>query len=165
MRTLSLNARRALHGQYTDEVVVTLLTFTTTAETIRVSTDNADTFTIDSVDYRGTVSGGNNYIFLPVKAKLPDDTDSIPEARIVLDNVDQRIIQILRAITAPPTVKMAVVLASDPDTELLSFDGMVMSGIEYDATSISATLSYESFLNEPYPGGQVLPSTFPGQFL
>lgn len=139
-------------------------TFQVLPAQIRVSTDNGAIFTIDSVDYRGTISGGHNYIFLPIRCQLPDDTDSIPEARIVLDNVDQRIIQILRSITAPPTVRMAVVLASDPNTEILQFDGMTMSGIEYDTTTISATLSYDSFLNEPYPGGQVLPSSFPGQF-
>jgi hypothetical protein len=133
------------------------------SEPVRLSTDNADSFVVESQTVRGTTSRGNNYIFLPMDITLPDDSDeSISAAKISMCNVDRSILETVRSIQSSPDVLMEVVLASQPDTVEATYTGFTFTGVEGDAMTVSGALSLGSFYNEPFPGRTVLPSNFPG---
>ncbi|MBU1567722.1 MAG: DUF1833 domain-containing protein [Proteobacteria bacterium] len=166
-RTTSTTFREAIYKPETGEVFVLLLTITHAdlADPIRLSTDNADEFTIDSVDLRGTESQGYQFLYLPMEIVLPDDSDeTISSARISIDNVERSILSAIRALDSAPSITMQVVLASDPDTIEAQFNNFELKDVTADALVISGTLSLGNFLSEPFPGGSMLPSTFPGLF-
>ncbi|MFA7287329.1 MAG: DUF1833 family protein [Melioribacteraceae bacterium] len=166
-RSTSATFRDAVYRPETGEVYVLLLTVNHDDLTtpIRVSTDNNDTFTVDSTTVRGTISNGNNFIYLPMEITLPDDSDeSISQAKISIDNIDRDILRSIRSLESPPTVSIQVVLASSPNTYEAQFNNFVLRDVTADSLVISGTLSLSNFLNEPFPGGTILPSNFPGIF-
>ena len=155
-RSVSSIFRSAVFSQETDEVFLLLLTIDhdDLAEPIRVSSDAVD-----------TVSRGNTFVAYAFDLTLADDTDDGPQQmRISIDNVDRMIVEAVREISSPPDVTVEVVLHSDPDTVEVSFDGFTLTDVSYDVFTVSGTISTQSYLNEPYPGGSVLPSNFPGAF-
>lgn len=167
MRTTSLAFREAVYKPETGEVYVLLLTLNSPVLTtpIRVSTDNKDSFVIDSVTVRGTISNGNNFVYLPMEITLPDDNEeSITQAKITIDNIDRDILRSIRSIDIPPTITIQVVLASSPNTYEAEFNDFVLKDVTADALTISGSLSLGNFLNEPFPGGSMLPSNFSGLF-
>lgn len=166
-RSTSALFRQAAYGPQTGEVVTMLLTLDhdDLAAPIRVSTDNKDTFAVDGVTIRGTISNGENYAYCPMRITLPDDSEeSISEARIEIDNIDREILASIRSISSAPTVSMQVVLASQPDTVEARYDNFALADVQADAFVVSGRLTLGNFLGEPYPGGSVLPSNFPGAF-
>ena len=168
MRTTSTTFREAVYQPETDEVFVLLLTINHDdlgEDIIRLSTDNKDTFTIDSVEVRGTSSQGYQFLFLPMEIVLPDDSDeTISAAKISIDNVDRQILNAIRGLDSAPTITMQIVLASTPDVIEAQFNSFELRDVTADALVISGTLSLGNFLSEPFPGGSMLPSNFPGIF-
>lgn len=166
-RSTSALFRQAAYGPQTGEVVTMLLTVTHAdlAAPIRVSADNADTFAVDGVTVRGTISNGENYIYLPMQIVCPDDSEeSISEARIQLDNIDRSILASIRSISSAPAVTIQIVLASQPDTVEATYENFALADVQADPLTISGRLTLGSFLGEPYPGGSMNPSNFPGMF-
>lgn len=166
-RTPSVLFRQAAYRKETGEVPVLLLTLTHTSlvTPIRVSTDNKDTFVVDGVTVRGTISGGLNYLYCPMNIVLPDDSDdSISEAQIEIDNVDRDILAAIRGLTSAPTITIQAVLASTPNTVEAQFPNFKLSGVQADALTISGRITLGGFLGEPFPGGSMTPSNFPGLF-
>lgn len=166
-RTTSTAFRDAVYRPETGEVYVLLLTLNHNdlATSIRVSTDNKDTFVVDSETVRGTISNGNNFVYLPMEITLPDDSDeSITQAKISIDNINRDILLSIRTLDSPPTVSIQIVLASSPNTYEAQFNDFVLRDVTADALVISGTLSLSNFLNEPFPGGTMLPSNFSGLF-
>jgi len=165
-RSTSVNFRNSAYSSGgAGEVPVILLTLSHAdlTDDIRLSTDNADTFVIDGVTVRGTISRGENYIFLPMDITLPDDSDeSTSTAKISMCDVDRSIMETVRSIQSSPDVTMEVVLASQPDTVEATYTGFTFTGVEGDSMVVSGSLSLGSFYNEPFPGRTVLPSNFPG---
>ena len=111
------------------------------------------------------VSQGNTFIALPFSIHLPSDDDHVPEIMMKIDNVDRSISTTVQSIPAgtPPTCKVLVVLASQPDTVELEFDATLKS-VDVDAHEVSATFGPEDILNEPYPGDTFVPSMYPSLF-
>lgn len=166
-RTTSTAFRSAVYSPQTSEVFVLLLTLNHSdlATPIRVSTDNADTFTVDGTTVRGTISNRNNFVFLPMEITLPDDSEeSVTQAKIVIDNIDRDILASIRGLDSSPTISIQVVLASSPNTYEAQFNDFVLRDVTADALTIQGTLSLDNFLNEPFPGGTMFPSNFPGLF-
>jgi hypothetical protein len=166
MRVTSAFFTSAVNSRETGEVFVILLTIDEDSldAPIRVSTDNGDTFTVDSETVRGTISRGENFIFFPMKISLATDKDGVPPTmQISIENVSRDLIVAIRSMSAPPTVLVEVVLASQHDTVEASFANFKLSSADYDMW-ITGTLSREHFYTEPYPGIQILPSNFPGCF-
>lgn len=166
-RNVSAIFKAAAFAAETGQVPVLLLTFDheDLTEPIRISTDNADTFVYEAETVRGTISRGNNYVYCPVTLALPDDSDeSISKATMEIDNVDRRILQTIRGISSPPTITMELVLAASPNTVEASFANFSLVDVTADVMTVQGTFSLGSFLSEPYPGGSMLPSNFPGLF-
>ena len=155
-RNVSNSFKSAAFGQETDEVFLVLLEIdhTDLDEPIRVTSDGVQ-----------TVSNGNTFVAYPFELSLPSNPETgISQAQLTIDNISQDIIVSIRNITTPPTVVIQVVLASAPNDVEAEFSGFELKNVSYDALTITGTLTIESFMNEPYPGGSFLPSTFPGLF-
>lgn len=162
MRLLSLKALQAIYAQETGEVLMSLIT---------ISHPNLGSPLRFCNDYKpnnaATVSKGRSFLFFPFDVTLPvDRADQPPEAKIVADVVDRSIIAALRAIpvTTPASLLLELALASQPDIIEASFNFTVRN-VQYDALQVTATLGFEIFLAEPYPGDSCTPSNFPGIFV
>lgn len=97
--------------------------------------------------------GDYAFVAFPFTVRLhtrSDDMDAMAE--IVADNVDQRIIQALRALEYGATVRYEVALAGDPyGVEMGPFDFEV-KGFSANLTTISLRVAFAmEFLNEAFP--------------
>lgn len=96
------------------------------------------------------VSRGNTYLAYPFSITLPSELeDEQPRVEIVIDNVDRRITEFIRAQLEPPLFKIEVVLASSPDTVERTVDYLTLSDVEYDAATVKATLTPADLLSLP----------------
>jgi len=93
MTTTSLNFRQAANAPETGRVPIALITLShdDLGDDIRISTDptaELTELTTDTEKVYGTTSDSLDYVFLPVRIKLPDDTDEGPgEMQLEIDNV------------------------------------------------------------------------------
>lgn len=173
-RVLSLNARQALDAQASDEVEVVLfrITHPDLADPIRLSTDNLDVIDAEAGSY-GTRSswGGANpllepYLWIVASAVIPgDDAEGAAAAQIVLENLDARIIELLRSFTEPASVDLAVVLATSPDLVEDEYLGLQLSLAEGDEASITLSLLADEIELEAFPSGRMSRHKFPGLHL
>ncbi|MCK9341594.1 MAG: DUF1833 domain-containing protein [Synergistaceae bacterium] len=170
MTTTSLNFREAAFAQETGRCPIALITLShdDLTEPIRISTDPTQRITeltTDSELVYGTVSNGDNYVFLPVNIKLPDDTDEGPwEMQLEFDNVHRAYTEAIRSIFTPVTCQVDIVMDDALDTIDASWPEFQLTNIRYNATAITGTLKLETLEAEPYPAGAFVPSCFPGLF-
>lgn len=165
-RTTSSAFKAAAFSAETGEVLVCLLTIThpDLDSPIRISSDPTTRLSTDPLAY-GTASRGETFLFLPFGFTLPDDRDDTPpRVQIALDNVDRGIIGLLRTIATPATVRVEVVLASDPGTVEIALPALQMAEVSYDAATITVSLVADGLQTEPFPAGQFDPGRFPGLF-
>lgn len=112
----------------------------------------------------GVVSRSQNYVFLPMEITLPSEDDAAPRAQITLHDVTREAMPLIRSVTSAPTVKLELVLASDPDTVELAFDGLSMTAISYNRETVTAQLVADNLALEPFPAHTFTPAYFPGLF-
>jgi hypothetical protein len=146
--------KRAVLGLTSDEVVVTLLTFSGAGfTTFRVCDNDTD-----------IVSGGQTYIAFPFSIQLPDDGDEAPAAVLQIANVDRTIGQAIDAADDEIFVNIKLVLASNPDNPEKEFDGLKISRAPRNALIVEGELTSAQFANEPYTRIRATPGRFPGLF-
>ena len=110
-------------------------------------------------------SRGDEFIAFPFDIDLPDSTrESLPRARLSIDNVSREIAQAIRKITSPATVLIEVIRASDPDTVEIGFPVFKLRDVKWDVLQVSGDLVVEDLTTEPFPVGQFTPAEFPGIF-
>ena len=164
---VSLNFRKAMNAEHTDEVAVLLIVIThedMPDGPIRLSTDPTTRFSVDPLVY-GTISRGNQYIFLPFIVRLPDERDeAAPQAEFVITNVDRELIRLVRSTTTPATVSIELVLSSAPDYVEREYPEFDLVSADYDGGSLTLGLSVEALAFEPFPAGSFEPSSFGGLF-
>lgn len=90
--------------------------------------------------------------------------DGATPARIVIDNIDRRIVETLRALATPPAVLAEIVLGSDPDTVHESFPVFEINSATGDRMQVSAQLADLDDDGEPAIRWSFLPSTAPALF-
>jgi hypothetical protein len=113
----------------------------------------------------GVRSNGSDFIFLPMEVGLPTEEEAqAPRCSITLHDVTRYIIPIIRNITAPPPIKMELVLSKTPDIVEVSFDGFYINSFTYNADSVTANLSMIDLEREPFPAHSFTPRYFPGMF-
>lgn len=168
--TTSVDFRQAAYSAETGRVIIALLTLTHAdlADPIRISTDPTQRITAlttaTEVVY-GTVSRTNTFVFLPLRLKLPSDTDEGPgEMTLEFDNIHRTYTAAIRSIFSPVAVNVELVLDSDVDTVEAQWPEFLLTNIRYDASVISGTLKIETLEREPFPAGCFTPSQFPGLF-
>jgi len=165
-RAVSDRFREAVYAQETDEVPICLLTVTheTLDDPIYISSDPTTRLSDEPLIY-GTDSRGEQYIFLPFEFTLPDDkSDSAPRVLLTMDNINRELVALLRSFSTPPSVKLEIVLASDPDVVEITVPVLQMSDSTFEDHTISSTTVADPLINEPHPAGQFTPGAFPGLF-
>lgn len=171
MRRLSLNARLAPDADASSEIHVVLLRIThpSLAAPIRLSTDNTERISTEPLAY-GTRSrwGGADpeqdpHLWIVASTLLPSDLEDAPAAAtIILENLDSRMVELLRSFTDAATLDMAVVLASSPDLVEAEWTGLQLITSEISAGEISLQFSREEIELEPFPVGRMTRDRFPG---
>jgi hypothetical protein len=154
-RTLSNTALASMNAQATGEVWLVLLTIShaTLPTPIRLVNNNED-----------VVSRSNTFIAFPFEIELPgEDPDQPPKAMLRIDNVDRRVVQTIRSITAPPTITLEVILASAPNNVEVSFTNMTLRNAQYDVSTVSGELTFDSIYTEPVTL-TMTPNRFPALF-
>lgn len=155
MRTLSSTAIASAHAQETGEVWLVLLTISHSSlpAPIRVVNNNED-----------ITSRGNLYQAFPFEIILPgEDPDGVTKALLRFDNVERTAITAIRGLTSAPAVTIEVILASAPDVVEISFSGLTVKNVNFDAVQIEGELHFESLWTEPITY-TMTPSRLPGLF-
>ena len=120
--------------------------------------------TADEVVY-GVVSRSQSFMFLPMQITLPGEEDSAaPRFKITLHDVTRQLMPVIRSIPSAPTATLELVMMSTPDVVEASFPGFKLGSVNYNADSITADLSVESWAVEPFPAHTFSPAYFPGLF-
>lgn len=170
MTTVSLGFREAAFSPETGRVLIALITLShiDLIDDIRISTDPTQRIvglTTDTELVYGTISNGKTYIFLPVRIKLPDDTDEGPgEMQLEIDNVHRAYTETIRSVQTPVICRVDLVLDNALDTIEGSWPEFKLTNITYNATTITGTLRLETLETEPFPSGNFVPSYFRGLF-
>jgi len=157
VRTLSSADIQAANASSTGEIYHLLIT---------ISHPNMPLPITVTSDAKVTVSNGVAFVPVPFVCQLPDDrSDQLPVGKLSIDNTDLAIIKAIRSIgTVPASVLLQVVLGSSPDAIEIEWE-LTMRNVNWDVNQISMDLRFDEFLDEPYPGDQVTPSTVPAVFL
>lgn len=168
MSTISLNFRQAAYASETGRVPIALLTIThpDMAETLYISADPTQRIVVtdDAIIY-GTVSRGNNYVFLPMSIKLPDDDDSGGgQMSLELENIGRELTEAIRTVSTPAKITVEFVMDNALDTVDVTFPEFMLSNITYNASTITMTLIVDDLTREPFPGLMATPGTAPGVF-
>jgi hypothetical protein len=167
---LSLNALKAIYAPETGDYPIMLvkvehpelpyqLYFSSDATTRLPSLTNDE-----NVVY-GTVSNGTEYMYLSMELDIWTEEDDIaPYTRLTLPNIGREMVEAVRAVSASPTVGLAVVLASDTDNIEGQADGFKFFDIDINPATVSGDLVLDIMINEPAPYLLFTPSTAPGIF-
>ncbi len=138
-------------------------------EPIRLTSDMAEIYGYDEDSgdpIYVTRSQGNIYFSMPFSFIPPGTPDEgkMPRGKFVIANADVRITQAIRNVHDRLTLKAMFVHASDPDTIISEIPTLWIESVDYDAASITATLSLKHFLNSPVPKRKFTPANFPALF-
>lgn len=111
------------------------------------------------------ISRSETFSNFPMRIKLPsDDGETTREVTIEFDNVSLELVSKLRSVSSPIDVKLEMVLASMPDVVQMSFEELKINSVSYNATTVSARLIMDSFLQTGMTSERYEPSNFRGIF-
>lgn len=175
MRRLSLNARMALDDPAAEEVEVVLFMIEH-AELeegpIRLSTDDTEELSNDPYlmgtrsDWRGSDPETQPFLWTIASAIVPSDLDDASSSgSVVLENLDSRMVKLIRSVSTPPTVHVAVVLASSPSNIEAEWHDFLITDANVSAGEITLRFSREDVENEAFPPGKMTRNYFPGLHL
>jgi hypothetical protein len=171
LTSLSADALQAVFSPDADKDLIILLTISSrdasgTLSTTRLANNYLQRIseTADDIVY-GVVSRSQNYFFIPFNFTLPTEEETgAPRCKVSIFDVTRILIPLVRNIVGAPSVKIEVVLSSTPNTVEIDFGTFLLSGITYNADSISGDLMVESLAQEPFPAHNFTPSYFAGLF-
>lgn len=111
------------------------------------------------------VSRGETFLGCPFQIALPDINDyAMADATLTIDNVDPRIWQGVRMLTAAPNVILEVILASDPDDVMLRTEGLRLREAQATSQSITGKLIPDTIWQAGFPAHDFDPSQNQGMF-
>lgn len=171
-RLMSPAAIKAMFSQDSDADILVLLTIYDPNNIGQVAmrlcdgyTQRIQSLTDDDQVVYGTTSRGNDFVFVPMEISLPSEQEAeAPRSSIVLRDVTQYAVPLIRSISGPPPILMELVLSKTPDVVEASFSGFFISSFNYSADSISMELSMTNYNREPFPQHSFSPVYFPGLF-
>lgn len=127
----------------------------------------------DPMDY---MVGGKLYLGCPFNIKLVTDTEDAPRTELVVQNVDTRIGEALRAINTRAKVSLEVRSSSDFDLTkdpreergdsavIYGFRQFELVDVTVNPLNVSGTLMLRDYSQEPWPGQRATQSRTPGLF-
>jgi hypothetical protein len=170
LTSLSPAALRAVFSPDADDDLLILLTIYDPFNEDQVVYRLADGYTkrlsenAAEVTY-GVTSNTQDFTFLPMQISLPsEDEAQAPRCSIVMYDVTRFLTPIIRTLTAPPRIKLELVLSKSPDVVEVSFSDFYITGFTYNADTVTAELSMIDYEREPFPGNSFTPRWFPGMF-
>lgn len=170
LTSMSPNALRAMFSPDADDDLIILLTIYDPLDENTVIQRLADGFTkriseTESEVIYGVTSNSNDYMFLPMQISLPsEDEAQAPRCSIVMHDVTRHLTPVIRTITAPPRIKLELVLSKSPDIVEVSFSDFYINNFTYNADSVTADLAMVDYEREPFPMHSFTPKYFPGLF-
>lgn len=167
---MSPAALKAVFSPESDDDLITLLTVYNPLNESEVIARLADGYvgriseTDMDVTY-GVVSNGQSYTFIPMTITLPSENEAqAPRCSLTLYDVTRYITPIIRTITAPPRIKLELVLSKSPNVVEISFSDFYITNFTYNSESVTAELSMIDYEREPFPMHSFTPRYFPGMF-
>lgn len=170
LTSMSPNALKAVFSPDADDDLIILLTIYNPLNESEVIARLADGFTkriseTESEVLYGVTSNDFDYTFLPMEISLPsEDEAQAPRCSIVMHDVTRHLTPIIRTITAPPRIKLELVLTKTPDVVEVSFSDFYINNFNYNADSVTADLAMIDYEREPFPMHSFTPRYFPGMF-
>lgn len=166
-RSVSPEFRREIEKQQSADFALIFLTIShpELEEVIRVVSDPKD-----------FVWGGKTFQGFQFEISLLSDTDKFPEARLTMQNVDQRVGESLRRVRAPARIRIDVISASQfdltvsPRTEIgtadveYTADSLYLVEVEVDVMEISGRLMSWNYSQELWPGVRATQDRCPGLY-
>ena len=147
----------ACNAPQTDDGLMVLITIENSdlPEPIRLNNSGAN-----------VLSRGHTFLACPIQPTISDDSeDRPPQAKLILDNIDRRLVAAVRSIRSPLLVMMELVRILDPNTVEAAFTDFEMKEVTYNSLTIEGTLTLEGLFSEPAIGFSFTPSYFPGLFV
>lgn len=154
--TISATATAAVSAQNTAEQPVTLITVD--------SPEWAAPFRVCD-DYNPITSRGDLFDPFPFEIELPDSkSDQLPRAKLVVANVTRELTDQIIELTDSPTLKVEIVLKSEPDTVIYSTEGLALENPRWTADTIAMDLTMRDITREPFAKDRTTPALFPALF-
>lgn len=152
---VSLTALQGMFAQQTSEIFLTCIKLTSGIIIRHFVNDTQDLL-------RGSIT----YVGYPFQINLPSDVgDEQPQVQLILDNIDQELIRIVRGLTIAPTATLDVVLRSTPTVVEAGPYTFKVKSVQYDVNTITFQLGYEvELLDLPANKWRITPQTVPGTF-
>lgn len=110
---------------------------------------------------------GKEYTPFPFEMRLPVDKEGeVPVIELTVDNVDRRLVALLRSISEPPDCRVCIVRKRGSEiVQEIDWMTFSMNNISYNVNEITATLSYKvDYLNEPASKDYFNYNTAPGLY-
>lgn len=168
-RNVSAKTARSVLSETSELVKVFLLTIDhrTLNEPVYLSSDpTVKLYEVNGSIVYGTVSRGITYIYAGFQAALlSDETGAIPQVQISIPNAHRAIIEAIERMgSGPVDIGMQLVFADTPNTIEADIQGLSLTHITYDESSITGTISREMLFNEPFPSRSFTPQEWPYLF-
>ena len=165
-RPISSTFRQEVFAQQTGECWIILLQIShpDLSDDIFISSDATQLLPI--VGARGTISNGQEYIFLPFDLTLQEQNDNLlAKAILQIDNVDRSIIAAIRQASGePPRMTIRIVLASDTDTIEIEMPNLEFNNIYANQSTVQGELRPKILQGEQFPNKTFNQADFPGVF-
>jgi hypothetical protein len=147
---------QAVLAPNTGEVFLFLLTFNHPSFRLPIHLVN----NLENISSRGV-----EYQAFPLELTLPaDDGDSLPTIEITCQNASLELIDEVRSITGPMSLKLEFILASQPDIVEFSIQDMRVATVQYDKDVLKMSCTVDDLLSTSFPAHRYLPSNFAGLF-
>lgn len=141
-RTFTQPARHSLLARLTDEIWLMFATLDIDGTVYNVVANSKDPVT----------STGIVYTPFPFDLVLPSDSlESIETLQITIDNIDLSLITALRNAEQPLKFNIKFALKSQPDVIELELTDLESEGVDFDAQTITATLTVVDTWNAKFP--------------
>ena len=145
-----------VNTQHTDVAFLFLMTIRAvdTGETFRVVNNLEDVY-----------SNGQLFTAFPFEVTLPPDDGGTPRAmKVQTFNVSRDLIEILRGTLEPPEVSVELITSNNPNDVHKTIDFLRVSGLEYDALTVSFDLIAKSAFARKTQKHTYNQAEFPGLF-
>lgn len=157
--TLSTRTKTALMQQETGDCDIVLMTISHPSwgnRVLRFSTHSTTLLRIDddtNLPIYGTISRGNEYLYVPVQVSLPNSADEQPpEAHIIVSNISRELSPYIKLVDKePPKITIEVVNTGTPDTVEMAFEDLDFATTTWDANSIDIKIVNDIASSEAVP--------------
>lgn len=111
------------------------------------------------------VSNGETFVGMYFEVKLPGESDQTAKGELVIQNVSQRIGQVLKSIGSAVDMRLMTMLRSDPDTIEQDYRHFSLRKVKVNALAVSGEIWGRDISGEPCPARRATREATPGLWL